>query len=76
MTNQNSLDKAFSNGDWAINCKTVGEVVRELQRLPQDMRVELSFGDGVDVVVFNRDQPDVHVSFHDGGDWVDQEDEE
>jgi hypothetical protein len=60
----------FSNGDWAVNCKTVGEVVRELQRLPADLPVEQGFSKGVDLVVFNRMHADVHLEFEESGDWT------
>jgi hypothetical protein len=66
---KNKLDKAFSNGSWTINCKTVGDVIKELQRLPPELPVHQGFEDSVDLVVFNRDRADVHVSFAEGGEW-------
>jgi hypothetical protein len=63
------LDKAFSNGQWKKNCRTVGDVLDELGRLPRDLPVHSGFTDSVDLVVFNRKQPDQHLEFADGGDW-------
>ena len=67
------MEQAFSNEKWHINCETVGDVIDELSRLPRDMPVHSSFVDSVDLVIFNRRQPDVHLAFEDGGDWLDDD---
>ena len=68
------FDKAFSNGKWAKTVSTVGEAIEELKRLPPDMPVQQGFADCVDLVVFNRDKPDMHCSFEEGGDWDEDDD--
>lgn len=47
-------------------CRTVGELIAELQLLPQDLRIEQGFGEGVRVEIFNAmkrhgDPEDAHV---------------
>ncbi len=65
---------SFSNGSWNVNCKTVGDVISELQRLPANLGVKHGFSDSVDLVVFNRGMRDEHLSFVDGGDWTEDQD--
>jgi hypothetical protein len=64
----------FSNGKWNKNVTTVGEVIAELSLLDPELPVHSSFVDSVDLVVFNRKQDDKHLSFEDGEQW-DNEDE-
>ena len=74
MSNQRG--EAFSNGKWHINVVTVGEVVAELSLLDPTLPVHSSFIDSVDIVVFNRDREDIHVSFEDGEEWTQDEEED
>lgn len=59
---------------WAINCKTAGEVISALQRLHPDERVTQGMPSrGVDVVLYNRSNPELrHVAFCEGGAWTDE----
>lgn len=67
-----NLDKAFTNGKWAVNVRSVGQLIEELQRLPADLPVRMGFEDSADVVVFNRND-DPHVGLEEGGDWCEEE---
>lgn len=60
----------FSNDDWKINVKTVGDLVKELSRLPQNMPCHQDFSDSTDICVFNR-TTDPFVEFQSGGEWAD-----
>lgn len=60
--------KPFSNGGWAVNVRTVGSLITELQCLPHDTPVRIGFSDSADLVLFNR-KDDPHVSLEEGGDW-------
>lgn len=65
-----SLDTAFSNGKWAINVKTVGQMVDELSRLPRDLAVHTFPSESADLVIFNRnDAVPPHLGVEDGGCW-------
>jgi len=46
-----------------LNCQTVEDVIQQLSRLPKDLKVEVGFGEGVDLVVFNYGMPSMHLSF-------------
>jgi hypothetical protein len=70
------FDQAFSNNNWHVNCETVGDVIDELNRLPRDLPIVQGFADSVDLVVFNRDQENAHLSFEDGGDWSDDSEDD
>ena len=63
------MSKKFSNGDWKINVKTVGELIKELERLPKNLPIHQGFSESVDVVVFNRKQADAHIAFDEGESW-------
>jgi hypothetical protein len=53
--------------------RTVGALIKQLQRLPPRMRIGLRSEDGVLPVVFNVDYPDVHVSLEENdGTWDDE----
>jgi len=69
----------FSNGDDAVNVKTVGQVIDELSCLPREMKVG-GYGEesSVDIVIFNQKYKSIHVSFEEGGEWTElkEEDEE
>jgi hypothetical protein len=67
-----SLEKAFSNGKWAITVHTVGELIDELSRLPRDLPVDQEYeGRGSDLVVINRDS-DAHIRLDEAGFWDDE----
>lgn len=72
---QTKLDKAFSNGKWSINVRTVGEMIDELSRLPRDMQVKQGFEDSTDIVVFNRNT-EPFVEMEDGNRWDDEDEDE
>jgi hypothetical protein len=66
-----SLDTAFSNGKWAINVKTVGQMVDELSRLPRDLAVHTFPAESADLVIFNRNgEMRPHLGVEDGGCWA------
>lgn len=67
-------DTIFSNGGWAVNVETVGELIKELQRLNPDTPV-LDTVSGADVVLFNRDMAGEHVGFAEGGEWTEDSNE-
>jgi hypothetical protein len=66
-------DKPFSNKSCCIECFTVGDVIRELERLPKALAVHQGFSESVDIVLFNRKKPSIHVGFADGGEWSNDE---
>lgn len=66
--------KPFSNDKYRINCTTVGDVIDELIRLPRDLPVELADSGSIELVVFNRNQDDVHLAFEKYDDWNDEDD--
>ena len=41
----------------------VGELKKLLSELPDDLPIELSFGEGVELVVYNHGHPSMHLSF-------------
>jgi hypothetical protein len=63
----------FSNGSWAVNVTTVGEMVDELSRLPKDMPVQGVLEDTVDAVIMNRRYASAFVAFEEGGEWTAEE---
>lgn len=65
-----NLDTPFSSGKWYVNCKTVGEVIDELSKLPRDLPCHQGFEKSVDIVVFNRKTEPV-VEFEEGDSWAD-----
>jgi hypothetical protein len=68
-----ALDTAFSNGKWAINVKTVGQMIDELSRLPRDLEVHTFPSESADLVIFNRNPGEgtPHLGVEDGGGWTD-----
>ena len=40
---------------------TVGDLIDELKRLPEELEIKVGFGDGAKIVVFNVGQDDIHV---------------
>ncbi len=65
------LDQAFSNGKWSVSVNTVGDLIKELQRLPPELAVNQGMGEGVDVTVFNRNLENPQVGFSEFGEWAD-----
>ena len=63
------MKNLFKNGNNAIECHTVGEVITALQQLPSDLPVHQGFEESVDLVVFKDMQDDEHLSFKEGGDY-------
>ena len=51
-----------------LNCRNVEEVIEQLNKLPSNLKTEIGFGKGVDLVIFNYGQPDMHLSFEEAGD--------
>ena len=64
-----NLESAFSNGRWSKNCKTVGEVIDELSRLPRGLPVCSLHQNSVDLVIFNRGTRNQCLEFQDGHEW-------
>lgn len=73
MSNTTTTENRFSNGKWSVMCMTVGEMVAELSRLNPDMPVEEFPSKGLDLVIFNRDQKDEHLSIDEAGMWSEDE---
>jgi hypothetical protein len=63
------MQECFSNGKWNKNVTTVGEMVDEMSRLPRGLKVKQGFSPSADLVVFNRDGVDRHLSMDEGGQW-------
>ena len=65
----------FSNGKHYKNVKTVADMIRELQRLPGDMKVAYDMpggehNDGLDLIVYNRGEEGTeHLGVDEGGFW-------
>ena len=72
---EHNNDNKFSNGELHKNVQTVGDVVRELSRIDQSMRVKNGFSESVDITIFNQGDDDEHVTFCDGGEWDESVDE-
>lgn len=45
--------------------KTVGDLKRQLDKLPNTLNIEQGFGKGVGLVVYNINQHDIHLGFTD-----------
>lgn len=61
----------FSNGEWCINVKTVGEAIKELSLLDPSLPMDQGYnGEGADIAIMNRDREDVHVQVAEGGYWI------
>lgn len=63
----------FSNGGWSVKAMTVGDIIKEISRLPPTMKVEHFPKMGVDLIVFNRGASDEHLGFEEAGFWSDDE---
>lgn len=54
----------FSNGKTAVAVKTVGELIKELERLPSDFPVDQDYPDkGVEAIIFNISKDSKHLAF-------------
>lgn len=53
------------------NVRTVGDLKKAIKDLPDDLRVSQGFSDSCDVVIFNLNRSDMHITFKPGGDWAD-----
>ena len=73
MSSKQKKGFIFSNGKTHKTVYTVKELIKELSLIDGDIPVNASFTTGVDVVVFNRNQPDIQVCFEDAGQWDDEE---
>jgi len=45
--------------------KTVGDLKKQLDKLPNTLNIEQGFGKGVELVVYNINQQDTHLEFQD-----------
>ena len=61
---------------WSYNAKTVGEAIEALKNFPLDTLINQGFTDSVDIVLFNRNEENQHMSFEEGGDWTDEYEED
>lgn len=68
------VKERFSNGQFAINVTTVGELITQLQLLPKEVPVVMGFSPSADVVLFNANGPDPHVSLDEAGAWDEEVD--
>jgi len=46
-----------------VVCKTVGEVIEQLKRLPDDLAIGQGFGSAVRLTVYNITREDPHLDF-------------
>jgi len=59
-----TIDPKFYMGDITQPiAETVGELKAILQELPDDLPIEFGFGEAVQLVVFNHNKEDMHLSF-------------
>lgn len=71
----------FNNGEFWINCKTVGDIVDALASLPRDLPVKKYPEETVDLVVYTtpglfEDESSEHLCFEEGGFWSEQVEDE
>lgn len=59
----------LSNQKTAKQCRTVGDVIAELQRLDPEIPTRQSGQQGVDVVFFNAGNSTEHISFRAAGEF-------
>ena len=58
------IPEEFYKGERQPTAYTVKKLIQELQRLPENLRVETSFSGGVRITVFNIDDPETrHLEF-------------
>lgn len=62
------IPEDFYKGDYPV-VYTVGELIEELKRLPEDLPITLGFNQGVGVVVYNVDRDSIHLSFEECEDF-------
>ena len=46
-----------------VLCETVGEVIEQLKRLPEDLAIGQGFGEAVILTVYNISMENPHLSF-------------
>ena len=56
--------------DFSVNVKTVGDMIKQLQKLPKTLPVRTGGGESVDLVIFNRAEKSIHLGFEEGGEWT------
>lgn len=69
MTNH-GVPIEFYHGDDHPECKTVGELIEQLQRLPKDLRCKCGMSGRLRLVVYNIDR-DRHLAIEEGTDVYD-----
>lgn len=50
---KNKIEECFYRGESKPKAMTVGELIEQLKRLPEELKVDSSFSHGVQLVVFN-----------------------
>ncbi len=59
--NKNKIPKLFSSK--GAKAQTVGELIRQLQKLPQSLHIKQDYPDlGCKVVVYNKNEESIHVA--------------
>ena len=62
MSTPSAIPEEFYKDDTQPVVRTVGELIKQLQRLPKSLPIETGFGDAAKLTVFNHGEPDMHLS--------------
>jgi hypothetical protein len=55
------IPKEFWNGDNHPEAYTVGALIVQLKRLPENLTVKHGFGAGMQIIVYNHGENDMHL---------------